>query len=93
MTKQSFRHTSGALGATTEHVQPVIRNTVGHATPIVSRQTLRRMHDSGRSNATDQSAKDLKGTQSDQRKKQPKNRNHYDKENYDEAQPLEGMKH
>ena len=35
--KQSFRHT---LGATTEHLQPVICNTVGHATTIVREETI-----------------------------------------------------
>ena len=36
-TKQSFRHT---LGAMTEHLQPVICNTVGHATTIVREETI-----------------------------------------------------
>ena len=37
VTKQGFRHT---LGATTEHLQPVIRNTVGHTTPIARKETI-----------------------------------------------------
>ena len=35
--KQSFRRT---LGATTEHLQPVICNTVGHATTIAREKTI-----------------------------------------------------
>ena len=35
-TEPGFRHT---LGATTKHLQPVIRNTVGHATTIVRKET------------------------------------------------------
>ena len=35
--EQSFRHT---LGTTTEHLQPVICNTVGHATTIIREETV-----------------------------------------------------